>query len=300
MITASFVIPTRRRPEQLLNLLRSIQRQSVTSEILVMDDDGSTDLAEVLRRECPAARYCNAGTGRGPAFQRNRGIEQAQADCVFAVDDDTVLPSPHTVAQTLADFSHPRIAAVAIPYINVASDRRVRHQAPDTTAIWITHAFTGAAHAVRRSAFLAVGGYDERFFYMGEEGDLSVRLLQRGFVVRAGTADPIHHLESPLRDTRLADYCGRRNDIFFAWHNVPARHLPLHLAGTTVKGAWSAIRSQNPLTAFHGIAAGLAAVAFRTVPRRPVDPSIYRLHRRLKMRGPMLLRDVEQVLPRAG
>jgi GT2 family glycosyltransferase len=296
MSSAAFVIPTRGRHGQLLDLLRSIQQQSVSSDILVMDDGGSSDLAGLLRRDFPDARYFSLGAGRGPAFQRNRGIEQAQAEFVFPVDDDTLLRSPHTVAQTLADFTHPRIAAVAIPYLNVASETRVRHQAPDKTAIWLEHAFTGASHAIRRSAFLEAGGYREAFFYMGEEGDLCLRLLQRGYVVRAGTADPIEHRESPLRNTRLADYCGRRNDILFAWHNVPSPDLPLHLLGTTVNGVWSAMQSQNPLAQLQGMAAGFAAVMARTVSRQPVERSIYRLHRRLKKRGPLPVSRLEHPL----
>lgn len=296
MTAASFVIPTRRRDEQLSGLLRSIQQQSVSTEILVMDDGGNAALADLLRRDFPAVRYFSLDVGRGPAFQRNRGIELAQAEYVFPLDDDTVLRSARTVEQTLADFAHPRIGAVAIPYVNVAHETRINHQAPDRTQIWLEHAFTGASHAVRRSAFLQAGGYREEFFYMGEEGDLCLRLLQRGYVVRAGTADPIDHLESPLRNTRLADYCGRRNDIYFAWHNVPAPDLPLHLAGTTVNGVWSALQSQNPFAQIRGLAAGYAAVFTGKVPRQPVARSIYRLHRRLKKNGPLLLSGIEQCL----
>jgi GT2 family glycosyltransferase len=299
MTRASFVIPTRGRNAQLLDLLRSIHQQSVASEILVMDDGGSADLAESLRRDFPAVRYFSLAAGRGPSFQRNRGIEHAQNEYVFPLDDDTLLRSPHTVAQTLADFTHPRIAAVAIPYVNVASETRIRHQAPDKTGLWLEHAFTGASHAIRRSAFLEAGGYREALFYMGEERDLCLRLLQRGYVVRVGTADPIEHRESPLRNTRLADYCGRRNDILFAWHNVPSPDLPLHLAGTTVYGVWSALQSQHPLAQLQGIAAGFAAVMGRAVSRQPVERSIYRLHRRLKKQGPLPISRLEHPLAEA-
>ena len=230
---ASFVIPTRGRVELVVDLVKSIERQTTPTEVLIMDDGGSSELADMLRRDFPAVQYHSLGTGRGPGFQRNRGIELATADAVFAIDDDTVLPSANTVQQTLAEFSDPRIAAVAIPYANVRYETLIRHRAPDQASVWVNHAFTGASHAVRRSAFLEAGGYREHFFYMGEEGDLCLRLLNRGYVVRVGAADPIHHLESPLRNSALADFCGRRNDLAFAWHNVPSSRLPLHLLGTT-------------------------------------------------------------------
>lgn len=292
----SFVVPTRMRTEQVADLLRSIAAQTVPAEALVMDDAGSEELKNVLARDFPWARYHCVATGRGPAFQRNRGIEMASGEIVFPLDDDTRLPSPRTVAQTLADFSDPRVAAVAVPYVNVRVDERIWHQAPDTEAIWVEHAFTGASHAIRRSAFLAAGGYREHFFYMGEEGDLCLRLLSRGYVVRAGTADPIHHLESPQWDSALADFCGRRNDILFAWHNVPARSLPIHLAGTTWNGFISALRASHRWSALKGMLDGYAQIPVRWNARRPVTAQTYQLHRLLKKRGPCRLRDIEPQL----
>ena len=294
--SVSFVVPTRMRVEQVVDLLRSIAAQTVPSEALIMDDAGSADLENVLARDFPWVRYHCVATGHGPAFQRNRGIEMAAGEIVFPLDDDTRLPSPRTVAQTLADFSDPRVAAVAVPYVNVRCDDTIRHRAPDSDAIWVEHAFTGASHAVRRAAFLAAGGYREHFFYMGEEGDLCLRLLALGYVVRAGTADPIHHLESPLRNSALADFCGRRNDILFAWHNVPARSLPMHLAGTTWNGFISALRAPNRGSALKGMLDGYAQIPARWNARRPVTTRTYQLHRLLKKRGPCRLADIEPQL----
>ena len=295
---ASFVIPTRGRMELVGDLLRTIERQSVPAEVLVMDDGGSTELAAMLGRDFPAVQYHSLGTGRGPAFQRNRGIELAAADTVFAVDDDTVLPSAQTVRQTIAEFSDPRIAAVAIPYLNVRYEAGVRHRAPDAASVWVSHAFTGASHAIRRSAFLEAGGYREQFFYMGEEGDLCLRLLNRGYVVRVGTADPIHHLESPIRNSALADFCGRRNDLAFAWHNVPSRRLPVHMVGTTINGLVSSVQAPNTISALRGMASGYAAIAKGRVARDPVSPAVYRLQRLLKKSGPLRLAEIEDRLPR--
>ncbi len=295
---ASFVIPTRGRVELVADLVRSIERQTMPAEVLIMDDGGSRELAEMLRRDFPAAQYHSLGTGRGPGFQRNRGIELASADAVFAIDDDTVLPSADTVQQTLAEFSDPCIAAVAIPYVNVRYETLVRHRAPDRAAVWVIHAFTGASHAIRRSAFLEAGGYREQFFYMGEEGDLCLRLLNRGYVVRLGSADPIHHLESPLRNSALADFCGRRNDLAFAWHNVPSRRLPLHMLGTTINGVVSSMQAPNTISALRGMANGYAGILRGRVRREPVTAEVYRLQRLLKKSGPLRLTEIEDRLPR--
>lgn len=297
MNVASFVVPTRGRVDLVISLLETIQRQSVPVEILVMDDGASSELEQAIRRDFGAVRYVSIGAGRGPAFQRNRGIELASSEIVFPVDDDTLLPSPATVEQTVGDFSDSRIAAVAIPYINVRHDNTIHHRAPEPSEVWLVHAFTGASHAIRRSSFLSAGGYRERYFYMGEEGDLCLRLLDRGQVVRAGTADPIHHLESPLRDSPLADFCGRRNDIGFAWQNVPSTALPAHLLGTTINGLVSAARAPHPLSSLKGMCRGYVDVLGGSIERLPVRAETYRLQRELKVGGPRRLSDIESRLP---
>lgn len=292
---ASFVIPTRNRIEELRALLCSALAQTVPVEVLVMDDGASDAVAGMIRAEFSQVRYYSLGTGRGPAFQRNRGIELANGGVVFPVDDDTIMASSQTVAQTLAEFDHPRVAAVGIPFLNVRIDRQVRQRAPSGGGLWVEHAFVAAAHAIRRSVFLQVGGYREHFFYMGEEGDLCIRLLDAGYVVRLGTADPIHHLESPRRNFALADYCGRRNDVLFAWHNVPLPFLPLHLAGTTLNGLVFALRSRRPRMLL-GIIQGYLTALRRWRERRPVSRSAYRLHRRLKKNGACTLAAIERLL----
>lgn len=297
---ASFVIPTRGRVEELRALIGSVLAQTVPVEILVMDDGDSSVVGEILRIEFPEVQYHSLASGRGPAFQRNRGIELATCDVVFAVDDDTVFVSPLTVEQTLAEFERSCVGAVGIPFVNVRIGDAVHQRAPEQHGIWVAHAFVGAAHAVRRSVFLHLGGYREHFFYMGEEGDLCLRMLNAGYIVRLGKAEPIHHLESSKRSVPLADYCGRRNDMLFVWHNVPWRWLPIHLAATTFNGVLRGLRSHHPAKMFLGILHGYLAIPRYWRERRPVSRSIYRMHRRLKKEGACALGTLMPELPHSA
>jgi GT2 family glycosyltransferase len=295
LATASFVIPTRNRVEELRNLLRSLLAQTVPVEIHVMDDGEGEEPGEMIRREFPRVCYHRLGPGRGPAFQRNRGMELASTQIVFPVDDDTLFVSPRTVEQTLAEFDHPRVAAIGMPYINVRQDKVVRQRAPTADGVHVAQAFIGAAHAIRRDVFLKLGGYREHFFYMGEEGDLCVRMLQAGHVVRLGNADPILHYESTRRDLHRVDYYGKRNLIVFAWQNVPWPFLPFHLLATAAHGAWHGLTVARPRPSWAGLANGLWLCLTGRVQRAPVQRIVYRLNRRL-VHGPLLLRDVEPIL----
>ena len=293
---ASIVIPSCNRIDELSALLRSCLAQTVPVEIIVVDDAANDDVARLIRECFPAARYYRLAQGRGPAFQRNRGIELATSEIVFPVDDDSLFVSRRTVAQTLAEFNHPRIGAVGIPYVNVNHDQRVLQSSPGDGAIHVTHSFVGAAHAVRRDVFLRVGGFREHFFYMGEESDLCLRLLSAGYVTRLGNADPLHHVESPRRNMSRASFSGRRNDIRFAWHNVPLPEFPLHLAGTTFNGFKAAVTQGWFTSMLRGTAAGYVDLVRRWREREPVTRGTYRLHRALKKHS-RRLDEIEQSLP---
>ena len=296
-LAASLVIPTYNRRTELRELLSSAQKQTVPLEIIIMDD-GSTDGTEqMMSSEFPDVAFHQQTVSKGPAYLRNRGIERASCNIVFSLDDDSLFVSPLTVEQTLAEFDHPRVGAVGMPHVNIREETLVRQRSATPGEISVAHAFVGAAHAVRRDVFLKLGGYREHFFYMGEEGDYCLRMLNFGYVTRLGNADPVHHLESPRRHTPLADRCGRRNDILFAWHNVPSAWLPFHLAMTTINGFRSGVEAGNVLGMLAGTISGYAQVWPLRHERQPVSPPVFRLHRRLKKRGPLRLEDIERDLP---
>ena len=293
---ASLVLATRNRQEELRSLLVSAREQSVPLETIVMDDGSSDGTAGMVQQQFPEVRFYQVASARGPAFQRNRGTELASCNIVFSLDDDALFISPQTVAQSLEEFDHPRLGALGIPFVNVQQDHAVQQRAP-ASGIHVTDAFVGAAYAVRRDVFLQVGGYREHFFYMGEEGDLCLRMMNAGYVTRLGTADPVHHFESSRRNLSRADFSGRRNDILFCWHNVPMPYFPFHLLGTTLNGLAFGLRAGRFWKMFEGMASGYANSLSRWKERKPVSSEIYRLHRSLKKHGPRLLSEIEQHLP---
>jgi GT2 family glycosyltransferase len=295
---ASLVIPTCNRRAELRELLYSARKQTVPVEIIVMDDGSTDGTAEMMRDEFPGISYERFTGPNGASFLRNRGAQRTDAMILFFLDDDSVLTSPRTIEQTLAEFEHPRVGAVGIPYINIRQDKVVQERAPNTERIYVAHAFVGAAHAIQREVFLKLGGYREHFFYMGEEGDFCIRMMNHGYVVRLGCADPVYHYESPKRNSERMDFYGRRNDILFVWQNVPMPYLSFHLAATVLRGSIYAVRSaRHPVKMFAGMLSGFAECFRGDFERRPVNSRIYRLSRDLKKRGPLPLRSVIDRLP---
>ncbi len=255
-----------------------------------MIDDGSTDgTAEMVRREFPLVRLEHREESRGYIVRRNEAAHVATAPIVFSLDDDAKFSSLRVVAQTLREFDDPRIGAVAIPFRNVPQDETDHQRSPLPGVRFVTDSFIGTAHAVRRDVFLSMGGYREELVHQGEEKDLCIRLLNAGYVVRLGSSDRINHYESPVRDFARMDYYGRRNDVLFAWQNVPMPYLPLHLTATILKGALYAVtRARYPTKMFAGAWRGLMECLSGRFPRQPVARKTYRLHRRLRKRDALL------------
>ncbi|HVZ15938.1 MAG TPA: glycosyltransferase, partial [Terriglobales bacterium] len=198
---ATILIVTKNRKDELVRAIDSALTQSVPVEVFVIDDASTDGTFELVKCKFPTVRLERVEQSCGYVIHRNHGVKTATTDIVISIDDDATFPSPRTVEQTLAEFSHKRIGAVAIPYIDMfINASNVRQIAPAAEGIHVCGEYRGTAHALRKEVFTRLGGYHEILFYAGEERDYCLRMLASGYVTRLGRADPIHHFESPNRN----------------------------------------------------------------------------------------------------
>jgi glycosyltransferase involved in cell wall biosynthesis len=296
--SATVVITTKNRKEDLAKCLASILTQTVPLQILVIDDGSTDGTAELVRQEFPRVELHRSENSSGYIVQRNRAAGLAETPFIFSMDDDAIFSSPRVVEQTLRDFDNPRIGAVAIPFVDVNTSPEVKQQAPDAGGVYAAYSFIGTAHALRKDLFLGLGGYRELLVHQSEEEDYSIRLLNAGYIVRCGRSDPIHHFESPRRSWARMDYHGARNKVMYAWNNVPFPYFPVHLAVTTFMTSIQARQPGRALTRWRGVADAYARCLTARADRRPVAPAVYRLSRELKRRGAVPLREIETRLPK--
>jgi glycosyltransferase involved in cell wall biosynthesis len=293
---ATVLISTKNRRDELCHTVESAVRQRPPCEILVVDDGSTDGTAEEIARRFPQVRCLHHATSAGYIVRRNEGAEAASAPIVVSIDDDAAFSSPSVVAQSLAAFDHPRVGAAAIPFVNVRQSPEV-HQAAPPGGPFVTSAFIGTAHALRRDLFVRLGAYRTLLFHQGEESDYCLRMLASGFVTVLVAADPIHHFESPKRDLTRMDLFGRRNDVLFATLNVPAPQVLAHLGATTVNGLRHGLRQGRLWNMIRGLGRGYGAALANWRDRRPVSRATYDLFRRLKKAGPLLLSEIEPLLP---
>jgi GT2 family glycosyltransferase len=293
---ASIVIATKDRKDELRRAITSAIRQIEPVEILVLDDGSTDGTSEMVKSEFPQVRLERTRVQLGYVAQRNRAALLCSGEIIFSIDDDAEFSTSRVVEQTLDMFSHPRVAVIAIPYVEPHKSKQEFQKAPDVEGIWVTESFRGTSHAMRRDVFLKIGGYREEIIHQGEEMDFCIRLLNNGFVVRLGFGDVIIHHEFAKRDWRRIDFYGHRNNILFAWRNIPMPYLPTHLLATTFNGFAWAIRTKRPFDVIRGLLSGYWDCASNWNWHKPVSQATYRLHRLLKKRGPKTLIDVEPLL----
>jgi GT2 family glycosyltransferase len=287
---ASLIISTRNRCDELRRALNSAVKQSVPLEILVLDDSSTDGTPEMVRHEFPQVTILTSARQEGYIAQRNRGSFLAHGRFVFSIDDDAEFSSADVVAQSLLDFDHPRIGAVAIPHIDKGSGTVFPQLPRSQDGQYVTAQFRGTAYAVRRDVFQRLGGFRSVLLHQGEEKDFCLRMLSDGLFTRLGRSDPIIHYESPKRDWSKITRLGRRNDILFAWQNVPLPYFPVHLIATTVNGVRFGLSHPALLIpTLMGLKDGYQALLGGHVPRRTVSTASYRLSRILVRRGPLLM-----------
>lgn len=296
-VVASILITTKNRKTELRKVLVSAVSQSLPIEIVVIDDGSADGTSELVKREFPRVRLQRDEQSRGLVVQRNRGARLASGQIIFSIDDDAILSTPTIIEETLRDFDHPRVGAVAIPFADVNRSPEVRQRAPHPRGVYATYTYIGTAHAIRRDLFLKLSGYREILFHQGEEEDYCIRMLNAGWITRCGNAAPIHHFESPRRSTTRMDFYGARNKVLFAWQNIPFPAVSWHLAATTAKTLLYSLRPTRFWTRLRGVLSGYGACLAGKAPRVPVSSTTYELVRGLKRRGPTPLEDITALLP---
>lgn len=174
-------------------------------EVLVVDNGSEDRSRAIVRERFPSVRLVEVGANRGPCVARNLGMREARNRWVFAVDNDAILRPDVLSRLRRAAEECPEAAAVQ-PRSVLASDTgrihydgarfhyagvlslRNFYQLIDEAEGEGTLPVDGAvaiAVLMDREAVFEVGAYDEEFFILFEDYDLSQRLRIAGYTILA-------------------------------------------------------------------------------------------------------------------
>lgn len=238
----TIVVPLRDNLFGLRRLLRSLRGLRV----IIVDDGSAIPVrnSDLCGLHCQVEVIRHPGS-RGPAAARNTGLGACTTDFVAFLDSD-VVPRRGWLEALLGHFCDPAVALVAPRIVGLShSDSLVaryeavrssldlgRREAPVVPYGTVSYV-PSAAIICRRSALVAMGGFDETMD-AGEDVDLCWRFVETGARLRY---EPIALVAHDHR-TGLRDWLGRK--AFYGQSAAPlaVRHpdktAPLVISGWTL------------------------------------------------------------------
>lgn len=217
----SVVIPVRNGGLDFERCLRGLRDSTWTDFELVVVDDGSTDDSAALA-ESFGARVVRHERSLGPAAARNTGAEAASGAVVFFLDADVVL-HPESLARAMHRLSaQAELTALFGSYDDAPSAPGLVSRFRNLLHHYIhqrgefhdgarpVHTFWTGCGAIRRQAFLELGGFDPQLYRRPaiEDIELGYRLTRAGYRIEL-VRDV---LATHLKRWTLWDVC--RTDIF--------------------------------------------------------------------------------------
>ena len=200
--SVAVVVPAHRDSVELRRCLAALSGATPAPDELVVVVDGG-DPATVVTAEQHADRVLPLDTAGGPARARNVGVEATSSEVVFFVDSDVVV-RPDAVGRLRDVFgSRHELAALIGSYDDeppapglVSQYKNLLNHHVHQTAEVEGSTFWGACGAVRRHAFEAVGGFDERYTRpCVEDIELGHRLAHAGFAIEVKKDLQVTHLK---------------------------------------------------------------------------------------------------------
>jgi glycosyltransferase involved in cell wall biosynthesis len=163
------IIPVFNGSRLLRQTLIAVNSGTRAPDELVVVDDGSTDTSSVVAEQL-GAHVILMPQNSGPAACRNLASLATSADILVFIDADTCVHNDtlERIANRLSD--DPDLTAVIGSYDDVPSDPSLCSQYRNLAHCYVHHSanrnaltFWSGCGAVRRSAFLQAGGFDERY-----------------------------------------------------------------------------------------------------------------------------------------
>jgi GT2 family glycosyltransferase len=269
------VVLTYNRCREVLRALAELARVVDGAPIVVVDNASTDGTAAAIAGAHPSVRVVRLVDNLGAAA-RNEGARIATTPHVAFCDDDTWwLPGSIGIAAATLD-RHPRLAAVTARVLVGAARREDPTNArmaasPLPNALGVDGSailgLLAGACMVRRDAFLAVGGYEPRFFLGGEERLLAVDLAAAGWHMAYLPAAVVCHDPSPVRDNAARRRLEARNALWFAWLRRPSA-----IAVKATLEWWKATRGA-PLRA-RALRDALAGLRWIVHERRTLPPDV--------------------------
>jgi hypothetical protein len=220
----SVVVPTHDTREITLRCLQALGPWLAEGAEVVLVDDGSRDgTAEAVEQRSPAVRVLRSPEARGFTAAANEGLAAARGELLLLLNSDTEVEAA-TLPRLFAAFeADPRLGAAGAVLTNPDGSPQWSG-GPEPTLLWLfvlasglgsalarlpgyrnlrpvdgevrgsVDWVTGAAMAIRREAWEAIGPLDGRYRFYAQDLDFCVGLRDAGWQVALAPGFRVMHL----------------------------------------------------------------------------------------------------------
>jgi len=222
------------------------QAAAPSFETLVVDNGSVDGSIALTRTSYPTVKLVELGANLGFAGGNNAGARVATGEWLAFLNNDTAADPAWLARLWDAALAHPDFALITSrivflhdpSIVDSAGDGYLRagaaykhgHGAPAASFASSREVFgaCGAAFMIRREVFEALGGFDERFFAVYEDVDLSYRARLRGLRVWYAADAVVRHAGSASLGPGSAGavFLGQRN-LEWVWIKNTPRALLL-------------------------------------------------------------------------
>lgn len=215
--TVSIIVTVHNEKLLLHRCLDSVKAAALPSSEMVIVADGDTDGSWHLATQY-SPHVFRLQTRRGLAFARNHGAREAHGDILFFVNANITIP-PDAVSQVETEFQrNPHLTALFASVDDAPVPENFHFQYKlllqhylHQTAQDHTPPFWAVCGAIRREAFLAVGGFAERDRHPAfQDLQLGYRLKRAGHQIRLSKTLQVKQKRRWTASTVLYDdFCAR-------------------------------------------------------------------------------------------
>jgi len=224
------VVVTRNRRDSLCATLAHLRALPERPRVVVVDNASTDGTAAAVRGRYPDVDVVALTRNLGAAA---RTVGTCRVDMPYvAFSDDDSWWAPGALARALEVLdAHPPLALVAARILLGAEERiepaclqmaasplAARDGLPGRPVL----GFVACGAVVRRSAFLAAGGFHARFGIGGEEQLLAIDLAAAGWALAYVDDVVAYHYPSPVRDRQGRERIVTRNTLWTTWLRRPS------------------------------------------------------------------------------
>ena len=237
--------------DPLADCLASLTPFVAPADIVVVDHSTQPQSLDRLAARFPLVRFIPDAGNPGFAAGVNRGVRETTGEYVLLLNPDCIVTSnPSPLAEWLTGHRNAAVCGAIVREADGSIQASARRFPGISTGLagrttWLTRVWpgnpwtaqtlvsevptdpvavdwvSGACMVIRREAFAAVGGMDERFFLYWEDADLCRRLKETGWATYYNPAMSVTHLTG--RSSRHAQVAS-----LVAFHESAYRYYRKH------------------------------------------------------------------------